>query len=112
MPSFTNVKDIFDNMCSQFRPDKAQGETAMIQFDLAGDNGGKYWAQVSNGTCAVGAGDSPSAADMTLMASAEDYLAIINGTLNAMNAFMMGKVKVKGNMGMAMKLQTWFAMGG
>lgn len=111
MPSFTHTKEIFDNMCSQFRADKAQGEVATIQFDLSGDVGGKYWAQINNGQCQVGEGDAPANADMTMMASGEDYVAIINGTLNAMNAFMMGKVKVKGNMGMAMKLQGWFGIG-
>jgi putative sterol carrier protein len=111
MPSFTNVKDIFDSMCEQFRADKAQGETATIQFDITGDNGGKWFAQIANGACSVSEGESLAASDMTLIASSDDYLAMINGTLNAMNAFMQGKIKVKGNMTMAMKLQTWFAMG-
>ncbi|MBX3084085.1 MAG: SCP2 sterol-binding domain-containing protein [Anaerolineae bacterium] len=110
MPSFTNVKDIFDNMCTQFQADKAQNDNATIQFDITGDSGGKWWAQVANGTCNIGAGEAPSAADMTLIASTEDYLAMINGELKPMDAFMKGKVRVKGNMTLAMKLQSWFAM--
>ncbi|MBX3062825.1 MAG: SCP2 sterol-binding domain-containing protein [Anaerolineae bacterium] len=111
MPTASNVKEIFDNMCSQFRADKAQGDNATIQFELSGDSGGKWWAQVNNGTCAVGEGDAPAAPDMTLTAADSDYLAMVNGTLSPMTAFMQGKVKVKGSMGLALKLQNWFGLG-
>src|SRR5215831_8385043 len=111
MPTYTSIPAIFENMCTAFVPEKAQSDNAIIQFDLAGENGGKYWVKVSNGTCASGTGDAPSPADMTLLASGEDWLAIVNGQLNAMSAFMQGKVKAQGNMSLALKLQTWFPMG-
>lgn len=110
MPKFTTSKEIFDQMSKAFQPAKAQGDKAVIQFDLSGESGGKYWAKIADGACESGTGDAPQPADMTLMASGEDWVKLINGELNAMNAFMMGKIKVKGNMGMAMKLQTWFAL--
>lgn len=47
-------------------------------------------------------------ADCTIGITLEDLMAIANGSLNAMNAFMGGKIKVKGDMGVAMKLQTLF----
>ncbi|GAB4125241.1 MAG: SCP2 sterol-binding domain-containing protein [Raineya sp.] len=40
----------------------------------------------------------------TVSLSAADAVKLIEGNLNAMNAFMMGKVKVKGDMGVAMKV--------
>jgi putative sterol carrier protein len=110
MPSFTNVQEIFANMCSAFQADKAQNENATIQFDLSGDNGGKYWVKVANGVCETGSGAAPGTTDMTLLASGEDWIMVTNGQLNAMTAFMQGKIKVQGNMGMAMKLQNWFKM--
>ncbi|MEP7286760.1 MAG: SCP2 sterol-binding domain-containing protein [Chloroflexota bacterium] len=111
MPTYTSVPAIFENLCTVFLPEKAQNDSATFQFDLAGDGGGKYWLKVANGTCESGAGDAPSPADMTLLTSTTDWLAVVNGELNAMTAFMAGKVKVQGNMGMALKLQSWFKLG-
>ncbi len=110
MSANTNVQELFANMCQSFVPTKAQGEKALIQFDLSGDNGGKYWVRVEGGQCETGTGAAPSTPDMTLLSSADDWLKVTNGELNAMTAFMQGKIKVQGNMGMALKLQTWFAM--
>jgi putative sterol carrier protein len=50
----------------------------------------------------VRAGDDE--ADVTLTADADVFRAILEGDLNATSAFMTGKLKVDGSMGMAMKL--------
>ncbi len=47
-------------------------------------------------------------ADCTIGVSTEDLQAMMAGTLNPMSAFMGGKIKVKGDMGIAMKLQSLF----
>ena len=46
---------------------------------------------------------------MTVKASADDWFAVATGEMNAMQAFMTGKLKILGDMGLAMKLQTIFA---
>ncbi len=43
-------------------------------------------------------------ADVTLTAEADVFRAILEGDLNATSAFMQGKLKVDGSMGMAMKI--------
>lgn len=48
------------------------------------------------------AGDEP--ADVTLTASAEVFLGLLTGDVSATGAFMTGKLKVDGSMGLAMKL--------
>lgn len=45
-------------------------------------------------------------ADCVVEMSQEDFGAMLGGQLNPMNAFMSGKIKVKGDMGIAMKLQS------
>jgi putative sterol carrier protein len=112
MEKATSVQSIFDNICSVFNADKAQGDKALIRFNLSGDNGGTYWVKIDTGTCDAGSGEPTGTPDMTIVASAEDWLAVSNGELKAMNAFMAGKIKVQGNMGMALKLTNWFNIGG
>lgn len=47
-------------------------------------------------------------ADCTVTVSEEDMMGLMNGTLNGMTAFMSGKVKVHGDMSVAMKMQSLF----
>lgn len=104
------VSSIFTTMQERFMPEKASGLDATIQFDLSGDNGGLYWVKVENGVCSTGEGqaDNPK---MTLKAAADDWGAVASGQMNAMQAFMSGKLKIAGDMGLAMKLQSMFSMG-
>ncbi|MEQ6119710.1 SCP2 sterol-binding domain-containing protein [Reichenbachiella sp. MALMAid0571] len=49
-----------------------------------------------------------SAADCTVKVSLSNFEKLINGDMNAMGAFMMGKLKVEGDMSVAMKLSSLF----
>jgi len=110
MPRVTTIQEIFSNLDQGFQPDKAEGVDAIFQFVLTGDNGGKYWVKVAAKQCAVHEGEH-EAPTMVVTASANDYIALVNGELNPMMAFMQGKIKVKGEMGLALKLQTIFGLG-
>ena len=81
---------------------------ATILFDLSGDNGGLFWIKVADGVAATGAGEV-SDPSMTVKATADDWFAVATGQMNAMQAFMTGKLKILGDMGLAMKMQTMFA---
>jgi putative sterol carrier protein len=103
------VARIFPEMVAHFIPDKAESIDAAVQFDLSGDNGGQYWLRIANKTATVGEGkvESPK---MTIKGSADDYVAMAQGTLNPMQAFMSGRIKVQGDMALAMKFMSLFAM--
>ncbi len=108
MATAEEVKSIFPSMVERFIPEKADGISAEILFDLSGDNGGLFWIRLKDGTAESGEGDISNPA-MTLKATADDWHAVSTGELNAMQAFMTGKLKILGDMGLAMKLQTMFA---
>jgi len=110
MPTNTEIAQIFPTMCERFIPAKAEGLNAIIQFDLSGDNGGLYWLRIAEGTCESGEGQAENP-KMTLKAQADDWFAVSTGAMNPMQAFMSGKIKIQGDMSMAMKLQTLFATG-
>jgi len=96
-------------MGSRFRPDKASGTNATIQYDVSGDGGGTWNAVIKDGTCAVnpGAATSPN---LTLTMSSQDWLDMLAGKQSGQMLFMSGKLKVKGDMGLAMKLGSMFSM--
>jgi putative sterol carrier protein len=110
MPRVTSIQEIFEHIHEGFNPAKAEGVNAVFQFDLTGEKGGQYWVRVADQQAEVyqGAHDAPT---MTVTASADDYIALVNGDLNPMTAFMQGKVKVKGDMGLALRLQAMFGLG-
>ncbi len=47
-------------------------------------------------------------ADCLVIVSMDDFKSLASGDLNPMTAVMTGKVKIKGDMGVAMKLQSLF----
>ncbi len=108
MPTSQEIAGIFTEMASRFIPAKAEGVNAVIQFNLSGDNGGLFWLKIADGKCESGEGQA-EAPKMTLKAAADDWHAVSTGKMNAMQAFMSGKLKIEGDMGIAMKLQTMFA---
>lgn len=107
MPRAMSIEQVFENMPKVFLPEQAEGVNAVIQFELTGDGGGNWYATVADQklTAAPGTAENPN---MTLSATAEDYLAIINGDLSAMAAFMGGKVRIKGDVNLALKFQKMF----
>jgi putative sterol carrier protein len=61
---------------------------------------------VQDGSVSVAEGGGD--ADATISASEETFGQIASGDLNATTAYMTGKLKIKGDMGAAMKLQKLF----
>jgi putative sterol carrier protein len=104
MPTY---QEISQGMVENFLPDSASGVNAIIQFDLTGETGGQFYLTLKDGTIEAQDGTSDEA-NMTLTSSVDDYYAVATGQMNPMNAFMQGKIKVKGDMGLAMKMQGMF----
>jgi putative sterol carrier protein len=103
------VKETFDAMAGRFQASKAAGVNATIQYDITGDQGGTWHAVIKDGTCAVnqGAATSPN---LTLTMSSQDWLDMLAGKLSGQMAFMSGKLKLKGDMGLAMKVGSLFSV--
>jgi putative sterol carrier protein len=83
---------------------KAAGLDATYLFDI--DGAGKWIVRVENGQVSVQEGEGD--ADTTISASEETFMRIVDGEQNATSAFMMGKLKVTGDLSNAMKLQKLF----
>lgn len=90
---------ILENLTTSATKAAALGKT--LKFDF-GDN--KIFLDGTGASNLVSTEDKE--ADCTINVSIDDFLGLMNGSLNPMTAFMSGKIKVKGDMSIAMKLQS------
>ncbi len=100
-----SVKDGFESLIPgrlERKPELAGQINAKYKFDVAGDDGGTWVVDLTTEGGSVVAGDGE--ADCNINIEAEDLMAIISGELNGQMAFMTGKLKVTGDMMLAMKL--------
>jgi putative sterol carrier protein len=100
-------QQVFDSMRGSFRPAKAKGVHARYQWDLSGPNGGQWWIDVNDGTYKMGKGqiDNPN---VTFRASDKDWVAICHDQLSGTWAYLTGRLKVRGDQGVARKLGEMF----
>lgn len=106
----SEVAAFFDQVPEKVNKDKIQDMNCVYQFNITGDGGGDWNIAIANGEAKVSEGvvDSP---DITLTMSDENFVNLLQGKLNGQMAFMTGKLKIKGEMGLAMKLQSVFNLG-
>jgi putative sterol carrier protein len=104
------VNQLMERMPKAFIPEKAEGVDAVIQYHLTGEEAGDWIVTIQDGQCTVaeGVAENPN---MTLTADAQDYKDVITGKMNGMTAFMQGKIKLAGDLNLAMKLPNFFKMG-
>ncbi len=98
------AKDFFDSLPSKADASKTAGMNNSYLFDIEGE--GQWFVTVADGavTVAEGGGD----ADATITTNGETFDKIVAGEQNPTTAYMTGKLKIKGDMGAAMKLQKLF----
>ena len=103
------IEEMMNRMPKAFLPDKAEGVEAVIQYHLSGPEAGDWVVTIGDGQCVVERGTTEKAT-MTLRADSQDYKDIILGKLDPMTAFMQQKVKLTGNLNMALGLTKYFKM--
>jgi len=105
-----SIEELFERLPGAFIPEKAGDMDAVIQFELTGEEASNWAVVIKDGTCKVEKGQHENPT-MTLTADSQDYKDIVTGRLKAMNAFMQGKVKLQGNLNLAMKFAEIFKLG-
>ena len=82
---------------------------SVIQYVFDGDGGGSWFIEIKDGSARTGEGtlDNPN---VTITMSAETWLALVNEEISGMQAFMGGKLKVTGDVGLAQKIDMLFRL--
>ncbi len=106
----SQVRELIEEMPSAFLPEKAGDAKALIQLDLTGEEGGKWVIDVADGQCEVRE-EVASQPGVTVTMSAADFAAFLKNELDPIPAFMAGKIRVTGNVGLVMQMMLWFERG-
>lgn len=97
-----SVKGFFESLQARLNqdPSRLAGMNCVYQFKI-GDSA--FNVAMKDGKAAVGVGESPSP-NCTVTMAEGDFLDMLSGKLNGQMAFMTGKLKLAGDMGLALKL--------
>lgn len=87
------------------KPEGIKGLSAVYHFLLSGDDGGDYQVRFTNDQASFVKG-TPDEARCIVELSDANFIKLVHGTLNPAAALMMGKLKIRGDMGLSIKLQT------
>jgi putative sterol carrier protein len=99
-----SVNDFFAALPSRADASKTAGMKNSYVFAI--DGAGTWTVKVADGAVTVDEGDTGG--DCTISTSAEVFERVVRGEQNPTAAYMSGKLKIKGDMGAAMKLQKLF----
>jgi len=83
-------------------PERAKKIGGVFEFILDGPDGGTWVLDLNSAQLKpMSAGDS----NVVIRLASPDFLDIVEGRINEMSAFMHGKIKIEGNIAMALKLR-------
>jgi len=99
-----STREFFEELEGRVDPVRTAGMTSIYLFDIEG--AGQWTVDVDDGKVTVTEGGG--SADTTISTSDENFMRIVRGEQNPTAAYMSGKLKIKGDMGAAMKLQKLF----
>ncbi|MEO5864908.1 MAG: SCP2 sterol-binding domain-containing protein [Nitrospiraceae bacterium] len=107
MMSPPTVKEFFQLLPSRLDSDAAEDLDAVYQFDLSGAQGGQYILTICEGSCQIVEG-LHAAPHVVLSMAGEDCVKILRGQLSGTAVAMSGRLKISGDIGLAMQLKALF----
>ena len=100
-----NPREFFEELKTKIDPSRTAGQRASYRFDVAG--AGNWHVDIDDGDVQITESDAD--ADCVIETSEENFMRIVRGQQSPTTAYMTGKVKVKGDVGLAMRLRDLFA---
>jgi putative sterol carrier protein len=103
------ISDFMSQLGAAFIPEKAAGVDATIQINLTGATAEVWNVVIKDGQCKLAQGTTP-VPKLTVTTDSDNFIKIFIGQLDGMQAFMQGKLKLAGDLNLAMKLLGLFKM--
>jgi putative sterol carrier protein len=104
-----SFQDVVKLLPQVFQADKAGGINAVVHIHLTGEKAGDWALTIKDKQCSLVEGIPPSPR-LTLTAESTNMVDILTGKMDGVRAFMMGKLKVNGDMYLAEQLITLFKL--
>jgi putative sterol carrier protein len=96
-----SAREFFDDLRGRADSSRAAGLNASYRFDI--DGAGSWRVDVRDGGLTVE--ESDEAADCVVATDEQTFLGVASGEQNPMGAYMTGKIKVAGDLGLALRLR-------
>lgn len=106
-PAAVSCRELLETMPLRFRSEATPGLNAVYQFEISGAEVFNAYLSIADNQCTFREG-SHEKPDVLIKAPAEVWLAVSQGALDGQSAFMSGKYRVEGNLGLLLKLKTLF----
>ncbi|MBX6355814.1 MAG: SCP2 sterol-binding domain-containing protein [Micromonosporaceae bacterium] len=104
------LDEVFNRMPSTFRPDRAGSTNAVVHWVITGrPDGGSdtYEVVIADGTCTT-SGTPQREPRLTLTLGPVEFLKVVSSNANPVMMFMTGKLKAKGDLGLAANIANLF----
>uniref|UniRef100_G3QV49 Hydroxysteroid dehydrogenase-like protein 2 n=1 Tax=Gorilla gorilla gorilla TaxID=9595 RepID=G3QV49_GORGO len=99
------VEETFRIVKDSLSDDVVKATQAIYLFELSGEDGGTWFLDLKSKGGNVGYGEPSDQADVVMSMTTDDFVKMFSGKLKPTMAFMSGKLKIKGNMALAIKLE-------
>lgn len=104
-PSGGPIESTFDVIRGVINEDVVKSTQGIYRFDLSGEHGGVWFLDLKSGSGGAGQGEPPVKADVVMAMDSADFTKMFSGKLKPTMAFMSGKLRIKGDMTLAIKLE-------
>ena len=101
------IQRFFQSLPGSLDKEAAEDLEATYQFDLSGPQGGQYVLTIRDGGCTVSEGTHADP-HVTLSMAAEDCMKVLSGQLSGPAVMMSGRLRISGDVGLALQLKSLF----
>ncbi|XP_028568168.2 hydroxysteroid dehydrogenase-like protein 2 [Podarcis muralis] len=99
------VAETFKIIKAAISDEVVKSTQGIYRFELSGEGGGAWYIDLKNKGGSVGSGEPPGKVDVVMSMSSTDFVKMFSGKLKPTLAFMSGKLAIKGDMALAIKLE-------